>query len=250
MTNVNKILEKIKEKDIKPKPKWQFSLKSILIWAIYFGFVIVGSVSFSIILFAIQQTDFVLLSHIGHSKLELLLAILPFIWIILLVVFLLGSIYAIYNSNKGYKFTFSKLIGFNVGLSILLGTLFFIGGGAQWFENAFAIESGFYNSIQNRKEKIWQNPEKGNLAGTIIKIDDKIIELKDFAGNKWKINIDTAFIPNSVFLEVDEKIKLIGEKISKNSFSAKDIFPWGGKGTRNKMRNRRSDVDRNYKKID
>ena len=247
MGNLNKFIEKIKREDIKPKPKWQFNLKSILIWLVYFGFVLVGSASFSVILFAIQQTDFTLLSHTGHSNLELFLSILPFIWIIFLVVFILGSIYAIYNSNKGYKFTFSKLIGFNVGLSILLGSLFFIGGGAGWLENTFAINSSFYKSIQNRKEKVWQNPEKGNIAGTILKVDDTTIELKDFVGNIWQIDIDTAFIPPSVFLEEGEMVKVVGKKVSKNIFNAKDVFPWGGKGLRNKMRNRKSEMGENKK---
>ena len=245
MSEFNNFLEKIKKEEIKPTPKWKFSLKSLFIWLLYFLFVLIGSISFSVILFAIQQTDFVLLSHTGHSKLELFLAILPFIWIILLVVFVLGSIYAIYNSNKGYKFTFSKIIGFNVGLSILFGTLFFIGGGAQWFENAFAIRSGFYESIQTRKEKIWQNPDKGNIAGTIIKVEDKIIHLKDFDNNTWKVIIDTAFIPPSVFLEKGEKIKIVGKKLSSDKFNAKDVMPWGGKGQREKMKKRRNKMKQN-----
>ena len=200
------------------------------------------SFGISVILFAIQQTDFILLSHIGHSKLELFLAILPFIWIVLLILFLLGSIYAIYNSNRGYKFTFTKLIGFNVALSILLGTFLFIGGGAVWFEDAFATKSGFYESIQSKKEKIWQNPDKGNIAGTIQNIDEKILKIIDFNNKVWFVDIDTAFIPRAVFLEEGEKIKITGEKISENTFNASDVFPWGGKGTRNKMRNRRNEL--------
>ncbi len=236
MSDINRFLDKIKREDIKPKPKWQFTTKNILVWLLYFCFVIIGSISFSVILFAIQQTDFVLLSHFGHSKLELLLSVLPFLWIVLLVVFILGSIFAIYNSKRGYKFTFSKLVGFNVGLSILLGTMFFIAGGAGWFENAFALRAGFYESIQNRKEKIWQNPEKGNIAGIITKVFDNYIEIKDFDDNIWQIGIDSAFIPPSVFLELGEKVKVEGVKVTENEFSAKDIMPWGGKGMRKKIR--------------
>lgn len=238
MTDMNDFIEKIKNEKIKPKPKWHFNLRGLMIWFMYLLFVIIGSLSFSIILFAIQQTDFKLLSHIGHTKLELFLTILPFIWIVLLILFILGSIYAIYNSDKGYKFTFSKLIGFSVGLSILIGTLFFIGGGAGWFENTFAIRSGFYEGIQNRKEKVWQNPENGSLGGTIIEVRENTIELKDFEENIWTINIDTAFIRNSVNLESGEKIKLTGVKTSKTTFIAEDLYPWGGIGKRNKMQNR------------
>ncbi len=240
MGNPDKIIETIKKNKIKPKPKWLFNLSNISVWVIYFLFVLIGAISFSIILFAIQQTDFELLSHIGHSKLELFLSILPFFWLVLLIIFIFGSLYAIYYSQKGYKFTFSKLIAINVGLSIIIGTAFFIGGGAAWFENAFAIRTGFYESIQKRKEKIWQNPDKGNLAGVIYKVKNEILEFNDFDKNKWTIYIDSAFVANAVSLEKGEKIKITGFKIDDKTFKAKEIYPWGGKEMRKKMRKRRN----------
>jgi len=236
MENPDKLIERIKTEQIKPKPKWYFELKNSSSWIFYFLFVLIGSISFSIILFAIQQTDFELLSHIGHSKLELFLSTLPLIWIILLILFLFGSFFTIYNSKKGYKFTFSKLIAINVGISILIGTLFFISGGAGWFEKAFALRAGFYESIQNKKEKVWQNPEKGNIGGTIITVEDREIQLKDFDGNIWTVNIDSAFIPPAVFLEVDEKVKVAGKDLGENHFRATGLYPWGGKGMREKMK--------------
>jgi hypothetical protein len=245
MGNPDKLIEKIKKEKIRPKPKWIFSLHNSILWLTYFIFVLVGAISFSVILFAVQQTDFELLSHMGHSKLELLLSILPFIWLILLIVFILGSLYAIYYSQRGYKFTFSKLIAINVGLSILIGTVFFIGGGASWFENAFALRTGFYQSIQKKKEKIWQNPDKGNLAGIIDKVEDGKLEFKDFNNNKWIINIDSAFVANAVFLEKGEIIKITGHKIDDATFIAKEIYPWGGKEMKKKMRKRRN--NKNFK---
>ncbi len=236
MANFDELLKKIQNEEIKQTPKWQFDLMNISSIAFFLLFVVIGAISFSIILFSIQQTDFELLSHMGHSKLEAFLSILPFIWLVLLVAFVLGSIYALYKSKKGYKFTFTKLIGFSVGLSVLFGTMFFIGGGAGWFENAFALRAGFYESIQNKKEKIWQNPDKGNIAGYIQNTNGHIIELKDFDGKLWEIDIDTAFIPPSVFLEKGEKIKVSGKIISDNKFNAEGLYPWGGKGMRNKMR--------------
>ncbi|HEB62453.1 MAG TPA: hypothetical protein ENI82_04790 [Bacteroidetes bacterium] len=240
MGNPDKLIETIKKEKIKPKPKWVFNLNNSLLWLMYFLFVLVGAISFSVILFAIQQTDFELLSHMGHSKLELFLSILPFIWLVLLIVFILGSLYAIYYSQRGYKFTFSRLIAINVGLSVLIGTMFFIGGGASWFENAFAIRTGFYESIQKKKEKVWQNPDKGNLAGVIYDVKDGILEFNDFENKKWIINIDSTFIANPVLLEKGEKIKITGIKIDDTTFKAKEIYPWGGREMQKKMRKRRN----------
>jgi len=235
MDNPDKLIQKIKEEKITPKPKWYFALKNALIWSLYLLFILIGAISFSIVLFAVQQTDFELLSHIGHSKLEALLSILPIIWLISLIGFIAGSIYSIYNSKRGYKFTFNKIIALSVGLSIVIGTIFFISGGASWFEEAFALRVGFYESIQKKKEKIWQNPEKGNIAGTIIKVDDDKIELQDLDNNKWQIDLHDVFIPRAVFLEKGEKVKITGKKIDDNTFKAEGIYPWGGKNLRKKM---------------
>ncbi len=240
MENNNQIVDIIKKQNIKPKPKWYFDLKNISIWVLYLIFMLIGAISFAIILFAIQQTDFELLSHFGHSKLELFLSTLPFIWIVLLIIFILGSLYAIYYSQRGYKFTFSKLIAINVGLSVLIGTMFFIGGGAAWFENAFAIRTGFYESIQKKKERIWQNPDKGNLAGVIEELKDGELILIDFNNKKWTISTDSTFIANAVILEKGEKIKLTGLRTNESSFKAKEIYPWGGKEMQKKMRQRRN----------
>ena len=236
MENPDKLIERIKSDNITPKPKWYFSLKNALVWSLYFIFILIGAISFSIILFAIQQTDFELLSHIGHSKLEALLSILPYIWLISLVGFIAGSIYSIYNSKRGYKFAFSKIIAFSVGLSMVAGTIFFISGGASWFEEAFALRVGFYESIQKKKERIWQNPAKGNIAGTIDRVEDNEIEMTDLDNHKWTIDLDGVFIPRAVFLEKGEKIKVSGKQISDTQFKADGIYPWGGKGLRKKMR--------------
>ena len=235
MDNPDKLIERIKSNNIKPKPKWYFSAKNTLVWTLYFIFILIGAISFSIILFAIQQTDFELLSHIGHSKLEALLSILPYIWLISLLGFIAGSIYSIYHSKRGYKFAFTKITAFSVGLSMILGTIFFISGGASWFEEAFALRVGFYESIQKKKEKIWQNPAKGNIAGKITNVEDDKIEVLDLDNHKWTISLDGVFIPRAVFLEKGEKIKITGKKISDTEFKAEGIYPWGGKNLRKKM---------------
>ena len=142
MSNSDKLLNTIINEKIKPVPKWKFQFKNgslIFLWSI---FITTGAISFSIILFTIQQSDFILLDHAGHSIGEMVLVILPIAWFSILFLFLLGSIYAGYTSKKGYKFAFSKLMGLNLGLSLVAGILFFILGGSIYFEKTFSTESG------------------------------------------------------------------------------------------------------------
>lgn len=228
MGNSKKIIETIKEQEIKPIPRWRFTAGNALIWLAFVLSVILGAISFSIILFAIQQTDFNILSHLAHSRLEMFLGLLPFIWIIFLLFFLVFAIFSIKYSRKGYKFTTSRLVGISTAISILLGTMFFISGGAQQLENIFATNVLSYESIQDRKVKIWSNPQEGYLSGIIQRADEESIQLIDFQNKAWKIIYKDAFVAPILLLEEGEKIKIVGTTTGKKTFIAKEIRPWGG----------------------
>ena len=233
-----KLIQAIREQEIQPAPKWRFTLKNSLLWTAFTVAALLGALAFSIILFAIQQVDFSIISHLSHSRLEMFLGLLPFFWIILLIVFLIIAIYSVQYSKKGYKFTAAKLVGYSAALSILLGTLFFISGGAQRLEQAFAINVSLYESIQEKKVKLWTMPESGNLSGQIDEVGETSLQLIDFTGKTWTIFYEDAFIPPSVWLESGEKIKLMGEMSGEDEFTATDIRPWGGPGNGGKNRGR------------
>lgn len=237
MANKKNIIDRIRKEGVKPIPKSYFKLKNISLWLLFIFGVFIGAIAFSIILFSIQQTDFDLLSHIRHSKLEFLLALLPFFWIVLLIIFLTLSILGIKNSRRGYKHSPSKLVGVSTALSVLLGTLFFITGGAQKLERAFAIRVSIYKSIEEKKTKIWSMPEEGYLSGEIQSVSDDTLYILDFKNNEWRILYGAAFIPPVVSLEQGEKLKFIGKIVSKAIFRADDLLPWGGRGMRERMKN-------------
>ncbi len=240
MEQSKKLIDRIKNDHIKPTPKWYFISKNALIWLAFIISVLIGAGAFSVILYAIQQTDFNLLSHFGHSTLEMLLGLLPLIWIIALIVFLVSAIYFIQNSKKGYKLLWSKLVGFSTGLSILIGTLFFISGGGRWLDDAFANRITLYESIQSKKKKMWMNPEAGYLSGTIQAVKENEFTLIDFNKKTWTVRYGKdVFIAPIINIEKNQEVKMMGKVISDGLFHAEDIMPWGGMKHRQKMKNRR-----------
>jgi len=230
MDKSSELFDKIKSQKVQQKPKWYFQFKNYFFWLLFVGFILLGSLSFSIILFAIQQADFDLIKHLSHSLLEFVLGIAPIIWLITLIVFLVIAMMGIRNSKKGYKYSLSNIIAFSISFSILLGTLFFISGGAQYLENAFATQFSNYNSIESLKINRWSNPESGYLSGTIINISDDKLEIEDFDQKRWKIDISDARLRGNKSLEINAKVKFIGEKTEYNQFKASEIRHWGGNG--------------------
>jgi hypothetical protein len=228
MNNFDKISERIKKEQIKPVPKWFFILKNIGGWGLFILFILIGAIAFSIILFSIQQSDFELISHLDHSKTEKLLVILPFFWIIILIVFTLFAYFSFRNSKKAYKYSLMSIIGVSTFLSVLLGILFFLIGGGQRLERSFANKVSAYKSLEEKKLQVWVNPTEGLLAGTIIRNENDTIYLRDFSDKKWLISHKGIFVPPILNLESGEKIKLIGKPLGDNIFIADEIRPWQG----------------------
>lgn len=226
------MIETIRQQGVQPVSKWRFSLKNSLVWTGFLLAITLGALAFSVILFAIQQTDFSVVGHLSHSRLELFLGLLPFLWIGFLLVCLALAFYSIQYSQRGYKFTAAKLAGFSALFSVLLGTLFFIGGGGHQLEHAFATNISLYESLQEKKVKLWSMPEDGYLSGQIETVGTDYFNLKDFKNKVWKVQYEDAFIAPVVRLELGETVKIIGKMTSNEAFKADEIRPWGGRGQR------------------
>ncbi len=237
MAKKDDFLNRIKQEE--PIPRWRFTLRNWAIWAGFLIFVLVGAAAFSIVLFAIQQTDFSVIRHLSHSKVEMLLGMLPLFWLILLLAFLGLAMFSIHKSKRGYKYTVTQLLLFSFSFSVLLGAAFFVYGGAQKLEHAFDIRVSAYESIQEKKKLIWMNPEDGFLSGEIVSYEDGELELKDFDGKIWIVEMSKdIFIPPVLSLDTGEKVKIIGTLEGDLLFYAEEIRPWGGMEMMRKRRMR------------
>lgn len=226
------LLDKITEEQIKPSPRWHFLLKNYIFWSVFLLFAVFGSIAFSIILYAVIESDFNLLSS-ACSKIESLFSILPLLWILFLGIFSIVSIFGIRHTKTGYRYSFLKILSFNILLSVFLGALFFYTGGAEKMERIFAKNVPIYKSFEERKISRWSNPENGFLSGIILENKNaKIIFMEDWDGKKWEINFEKAVIKGRIFLEKDTKIKMIGEISVDNVFIATQIGPWERIGKR------------------
>ena len=105
MKNSKKLLEKIKSRKIMQKSRLRFVAKNIIFWIIFIFSVIIGGLSFSIILFVItqQQQELSILLRTNYFNVDLFLNFLPFFWIISCIVFLIVSIFGMRHTKTGYS---------------------------------------------------------------------------------------------------------------------------------------------------
>lgn len=226
MNRFDKIIEQINEQEIKPTSRWYFMTKNVWIWCIFIVMTVLGSMAFSIVLFSIQQSDFQLLSHFSHSKTEMILSLIPYFWLISLLLFTLLGLFSFLQFKRAYKIPIWHIVEFNILFSAIIGTLLYITNGAQFLEQKFAVNVPFYKSVEQQKLKQWMQPDKGFLAGTIITSKQDTLILTDFNGKEWQIIYHDIFIPPILNLEKDEKIKIAGKILTNNYFEATEIRPW------------------------
>ncbi len=229
MKNSEKMLAKIKDRKVKPIPKWHFWAKNILFWTLFLISVKLGSLAFAIILFAIENTEFDMLSHMTHSKIELFFSMLPLFWIIFLGIFLWGAEWIFQKTKTGYRYSPIFIAGGSFILSIVIGTILFFTGGGEKLEQKFAEKISFYESVNEQRIKRWSDSKNGLLSGKII-IKEKSLVLEDWNGKQFVVKIDRAIIKGGNYLKEGNKIKIIGKLDKNNVFIADEIRPWQGHG--------------------
>ncbi len=222
-----KVFGEIKNKNIKPKPKWEFLLKDYFLWFLGIFSLVVGAFAFSVTVYMFENNDWDVHMDINGSFLEFALATLPYFWIVCLAAFILVARYNFQHTKKGYRRHLHLIIIGGVALSIVLGACLHSIGVGQLIDDVLSENAPFYNSLINKRKMTWIWPEKGLLAGVIISGDNyQHFWIRDFNNKDWNINGEGAFIMQRVEIKEDNKVRIIGEKLNGNNFKAHKIAPW------------------------
>jgi len=229
MKNIsNDVLKKIKDNNIKPKPRWYFITKNYFVWLIFGISIILGSFAFSMVLFIIKQLDWDIYHYIGESFLKTVFISLPYLWLIFLILFIGVAYYNFIHTKRGYRFKFISILLISLIISVTLGAILYSNGLSENLGNIFFEKIPYYNRLVYTCEKQWMRPERGLLAGTIIEIGlpENSFILGDLNNNRWEIEASEAIWKGKISPATGLKIKLIGKLINDNYFKVLEIRPW------------------------
>lgn len=220
-----KILRKIKDEKIKPKPKWRFLAGNYLLWTISITCLIISAIAVSVIFSQPIIGDWDALKFLGLGAFKFIFVNLPYFWFGMTVLFLVFSYYGITKTKTGYRYKKAALIVGSIIIITFIGFGFHIFNLGQLVDNGFRRHSRIYQHFNQKQGQRWQKPNNGLLAGIIVAISPKTIKIKDRQDNLWQIDITQAKIPFNN-LTKNNKIKIIGEKTSNNQFKAQLVLPW------------------------
>lgn len=222
-----KVFGEIKNKNIKPKPKWEFLVKDYFLWFLGIFSLVIGAFAFSVVLYMFENNDWDVYRNISGSFLEFALATLPYFWIVCLAGFILAARYNFLHTKKGYRRHLYLMIIGGVALSMALGACLHSIGAGQLIDDSLSENAPFYNSLINKRKTMWARPEKGLLAGAVIYGDSyQHFWIRDFGGKDWSIDGEGAVVMPRTVIEKNTKVRIIGKKLDGNNFEAHKIAPW------------------------
>ncbi|NTV41093.1 MAG: hypothetical protein HGA61_02360 [Candidatus Moranbacteria bacterium] len=222
-TTSEKILKTIKEAKVKPQPKWKFLVKNWSFWIMFGISLLVGALSFSVMLDLIIFHDWDIYFYLHKTFLQYVLLSLPYVWIILLIIFL-GVAYFHFTHIKGwYRHRVYLVVSASVFLSFVCGIIFFFAGLGKTIDRIMTRNLPIYGRVKINKENLWNHPEEGLLSGKIIRLEDenKFI-LEDFFGKKWSVR-DSGIGLSGRNIGIYEEVEMIGFREDSDRFVARNI---------------------------
>lgn len=223
----SKILQKIKKEKVTPRPRWYFILMHTLLGTAILTSIIIGGIAVAIVIRHFTLTDWELARQFAGGHVRSFFLIIPYIWLIFigLTIFLADLLFK--HTKKGHRIELWKLVAASVALSIIFGSLFYFTKTDQPIEEGLRKNLRPYEQWENKRNQIFVAPEKGVLAGEIVRINqDEEWIVVDFKDKKWLVDISDAMMRGELTFEVGMRVGMIGEMIDQDHFKAKRIGPW------------------------
>jgi len=237
------ILDEIEKRHVVQIPRWRVFLKRFSFWLLAAISVITGSIAMATAIYVFVDNDFIA-DHATIHQLFLqrpwladLVESIPYIWLVVLLLFTLVAFFGFRHTKKGYRYSAPKVIGASLLSSLLLSlalNTFDVGG----YIHRYLVENvHVYNKLIVSNEQRWSNARNGWLGGKVILVDNTthLIILKGFKGRIWLIDFTTAKLDPKMQIVRGRYLKITGIKTGKQTFQAISIQSWEKKYDRRKV---------------
>ncbi len=222
----DKLLAKIKDGKMSPKPRWQFLLKDSVVWLFGLISLLIGAAAISVMIYLFKYNDWEIYDQTKKSFLEFFVLTLPYYWFVFLAIFVFIISYNFKHTKRGYRYSGILLAGASILLSVILGAIFFAAGLGEKLDDILGSRAPFYDQVFNRHVDFWSHPAEGRLSGLIVdQLDDTSFVLIDRGKEQWLVSTKNSEPYSNVIIVVGQPIRLLGEVIDKNIFHADKILP-------------------------
>lgn len=221
-----KIMKKVTEGAVTKIPKWRFVLKRTFVWGSLFVAIVLGAFAVSMVVFQVVMVDWDLLPRVAPRAGFGLFRLVPYFWLLVAVLLFVFVYFDFRNTRKGHRYSGGVVIGASLLVAFVLGLCMYFVNASEMAEDMFR-KMPFYDDMHMGREMMWNAPDVGVLAGTVVAIEKgKVIVLEDMMEHVWDVGIENAKIgkgPKSRELVVGDNVKAIGKMIAPGKFEADEI---------------------------
>lgn len=221
----HKILETIEEKEIAPKPKWAFQVRSVLLWLTVGVSVLLGGLAISVIIYFSVNGDWDVVAHLP-DRVSFILFTIPYAWLIATVIALVIAHHQYRQTKSAYLHRYSYTVLGLVVATAVLGTIFYNVGVGPFLE-AKLQRVPLYERFVNPRAAMWDRATEGRLAGEVLEvIGEREMTLLDHSQKIWIVVIEPSVMLHPRIVIPGKRVRLVGERVSEDEFHAKHVLPW------------------------
>jgi len=192
----NNIIQRIKQDELAPEKRWRVVMRRLLIWVPALLSLIVGSLATGVILFHILHAGWELQSVTHDTYGAFFFDILPYAWIILVIILVITTHWALRRTHRGYRWKGSLIVVSTLILTTLVGIIVYQTGIAYTIDKELENRAREqYNSMRSNLAIDWHNPSDNRFAGTIVgtsEDNEPVIQMQSQNGDVWNIAIGDA----------------------------------------------------------
>lgn len=231
--STEEILKRIEDAGVRPISRRYFSLRNLGMWLLAALSTLVGSLAVSSIIFRVVNISRVLPPGIGNPSLPLIVRLMPFLWVMLLLLFSFFALREIRATKRGYRYEFPALVLSLLLASCVLGIAFYATGVGARLDLFTARHAPFLAELEHEQREQWMRPEHGFLVGVVTDTADDTFVLRDPRNTSWTVLIEDDVSTTSIkrSMRVGVRGGMVNEK--DHIFRACDIRSLEFKGERN-----------------
>lgn len=223
----NNILKTIEKQQVQPTARWIFLLKNYIIWIVALLALIVGGVSFAVVLEIMQNSGLDLYTSMGDNNVVMfLMHTLPFVWLLLVGLFIVLAYFNVRNTKRGYKYALHIVIFGSVAISAAFGTVLFATGVGDTADTVLSEKIPTYKKVMNRNDAFWHRPDDGFLQAQILATSThNALMVIDHQQKNWEVDTEEAKVVGHIQLAPGVFVRVIGRRIDDDEFQAFKIGP-------------------------
>lgn len=225
-----RVLHRIEDEHLTPRPRWEFLLKNYVFWTFGVFAVILGALAVSASFFEITNVDWRLGSATHPDFVSFFLAAAPVFWVVTLILFLLIGYINVRHTNHGYRYSLWVIALGAVMMSLTLGSGIYAVGFGRMVEEVVGDHPPFYRPIVAAQESWWLAPEKGLLGGKVVQVASNMTSfvVDDFTGHTWQVDSSDLRSRDLITVARGGEVRIVGAPTATSStaFHACFVFPW------------------------